>query len=171
MNHDTNGARFLAAAAALAAAVACQSSGPPEPAVKLTPPAHPKADEAAGRAVAKPLEILATRIEAILPPSLYSEVTLRAQDHEHREFQTKTGRRISLTPPQPPSERPAWITVGAWKLASTGPIEVLFAVEPGAAAARVRAHGVSVLARDGRTSKGLASVQVDDEAVTSSESP
>ena len=162
--------RWTAAAAcvaAIAAAIsACKSTtSSEEPKVKLSPPENKDADQAAARAVAKPLEILADRIELLLPPTMYTELTLRQETFDHREFQTKTGRRISLTPPAGGTTKPAWAMVGEWKLASFGPIEVLFAVEPGAAAARVRAHGVTLLARDGQTRRSLETVSVDDEEV------
>lgn len=165
MRRSTKRAAACLAACAAMLSACTSTAAPEEPKVKLTPPANAEADAAAARAVAKPLEILADRIELMLPPAMYAELTLRQETFGHREFQTKTGRRISLTPPEGGTSKPAWAMVGSWKLASFGPLEVLFAVEPGSAAARVRAHKVTLLARDGQTRRSLDSVSVDDEEV------
>src|SRR4030095_14005389 len=96
-----------------AAISACKSTtASEEPKVKLSPRATEEVEEGAARAVAKPLEILADRIELMLPPAMYTELTLRQETFGHREFQTKTGRRISLTPPEGGTTQHPWAMVG-----------------------------------------------------------
>ena len=139
---------------------------------RLALPENPSVDASARAAVAVPTEILASKIELYLPPGLYSDLEYRPFRHEAREYGTEVGRRISLRPAGDPKDlqQPARVTIGAWKLASFGPIEVLFASD-GGPAARLEANGVDLLVREGRTRRALSSVSIAGERVDARETP
>ena len=135
---------------------------------KITMPADPERDSRARASTAKPLQILAERIELYLPPGLYAEVECAPQSHIKDEFDTGFGRRISMTPPpvRDPSMKPARVRIGKWDLAGRGKVDILFAKADDGPSARVRAYGVDLLVRDEQTRRGLPEVDVDDDQVT-----
>jgi hypothetical protein len=156
--------------------VAGCASPPPESAPaakKITPMSDPVADAAARAAIAHPTELLAQKIDLFLPSGLYSDLEYRPYAHEAREYETELGRRISIRPSGDPKDalQPARVNIGAWKLASFGPIEVLFGVTPGSAPARLRASGVDLFVREGRRERALATVAIDGERVDAGATP
>jgi hypothetical protein len=137
-----------------------------DPKKVISMPENPEADSRARLAVAVPLQILAERVELYLPPALYSELQCVTQEHSKDEYDTAFGRRITLVPPQAAkAQNPARVSIGEWKLAARGKIDVLFSVTPGEPAARVRAFGVDLLYRDKQSRRGLPAVEVDDTEV------
>ncbi|HKE01761.1 MAG TPA: hypothetical protein VKE69_12170 [Planctomycetota bacterium] len=151
----------------------CSSAPASGPAKKISPMSDPVADAAARAAVARPMQVLAKKIDLFLPPGLYSDFEYRPYAHDAREYETELGRRISIRPPGDPKDvlQPARVTIGGWKLASFGPIEVLFGVDRSGAPARLRASGVDLFVRDGRTERGIATVTVDGERVDARGAP
>lgn len=131
-------------------------------------PDNPEADARARRAFETRTVILANKIELYLPPALYGEISVAPATHVQTEFDTTFGRRISIKPPEGGVAivNPARVEVGKWRLASHGPIEIFFIVEKDSAAARLRATGVTVFARDGQEHKNLGRVDVDDDRYT-----
>ncbi|MFN0206452.1 MAG: hypothetical protein ACKVS6_09110 [Planctomycetota bacterium] len=159
---------FVVSFCCIPAAFSCKSPGGPESAPatrRITMPENPEYDSRARKAVAIRTEILANKIELFLPPALYSELTIAPNVHKQDEFQTEYGRRISIKPPADgvPVKTPARVNCGEWRLASHGPIEILFITEKDAAAARIRATGVSLLFRDSQKHQNISRVDVDDD--------
>jgi hypothetical protein len=164
----TNTLTACAIAAGLLAA--CTSSENPDKPIekRITMPEDPKADARARAAVAVKTQILAERVELYLPPGLYGELEVKSQSHSKDEFETGSGRRITLKPPEnaPPNVQPARVNIGQWGLAARGKIDVLFVLPGEGPAARVRAYGVDLFHRDGVSKRGLPEVDLDDQSVS-----
>ncbi len=139
--------------------------GPVEPVFVV--PGDPVLDPRALAVVDRPLEILANRIEIHLPASLYGKdalpVELRVGHHTQVEFGTELGRRISLQPPPAPTGAlpvPARMSLGNWRLASFGPLEVLWAYGGPREGVWLEATGVALCSRDGTIRREISSVVV-----------
>jgi hypothetical protein len=158
----------LLATAALAGCKASSGDRAGTATRRISMPENPEVDARARASVAKRTELLANKIELYLPPALYSELSIVPNVHRQDEFQTAAGRRISLRPPEGgvPVKTPARVNCGEWRLASHGPIEILFITEKDAAAARVRATGVTLLFRDGQKHQNVSGVDIDDDKCT-----
>jgi hypothetical protein len=134
----------------------------------ISMPESPERDARAREIAAKPLQILAEKIEIYLPPGVYAEVACEAQNHTKDEYNTGAGRRIALAAPavREAGERPARVRFGSWDLAARGRIDVLFVTAEGGPAVRVKATGVELLVRDQQSRRGLPEVDVENDVVT-----
>jgi len=169
------GARAMAWAFSIVACVAgCTSSGTGKPAASAQSSERGRAaEEAALRAIETPVELLAGRVEVLLPAGLYgsdrlSIVAKPGANYNKREFQTASGHRLSIQKIAGAAEGPAEPTrldLGKWKLYATGSIEVLFTGAPELSTVRVKATAVELLKRGTETRRSVPVIVLEGDRV------
>ncbi|MBL8693006.1 MAG: hypothetical protein JNJ88_02820 [Planctomycetes bacterium] len=131
------------------------------------------AEEAALRAMEAPVELLAGRVEVLLPAGLYGSdrlfiVAKPGVNYNKREFQTASGHRLSIQKiagaAEGPAE-PARLDLGKWKLYATGAIEVLFTGTADLSTVRMKATAVELWKRGTETRRGVPVLVLEGDRV------